>query len=409
MLLALAWRNIWRQRTRTLISLASIALASMLLVFMLSLQLGSYAAMKENTLRLTDGFAQIQPPGYADDPDIATFIADAEALLPALEAVPGVSIAAPRAGTFVILANGETSYGAAVQGIVPEREAQLSTLSDRIRQGRPLQAGDDDAIVLGLTLARNLGIGIGDRVTLLGSGADRSVAADSLQVVGLLETGMPQLDRLIARMPLTRFRETFAMPPGSANVIALGGASLSDVNGALPRLREIAEARGLALRDWKALQPALHQAILLDFSTAMMIYVSLIVVVVFILINTIYMSVLERLREFSMMLAIGMRPEALARMMWLEILMLAGFGALLGIALGSALVLWFQYHGIPLPQDMNEIMNMFGLPTRIYPRLSFTSALAAPSIIVIAVAIGGLAPYLRLRRLSPMSGREVAG
>ena len=409
MLLALAWRNIWRQRTRTLISLASIALASMLLVFMLSLQLGSYATMKENTLRLTDGFAQLQPPGYAEDPDIATLIPDAEALLAPLEAVPGIGTALPRASTFVILANGETSYGAGLQGIRPEREARFSTLAEWVREGRALRAGDDDAIVLGRTLARNLGVGIGDRVTLLGSGADRSVAADSLRVVGLLETGMPQLDRLIARMPLGRFRATFAMPPDSANVIALGGARLEDVNRALDDLRRIARTHGLVLRDWKALQPALHQAILLDFSTAMMIYVSLIVVVVFILINTIYMSVLERLREFSMMLAIGMRPEALARMMWLEILMLAGFGALLGIALGSALVLWFQFHGIPLPEDMNEIMSRFGLPTRIYPRLSPASALAAPSIIVLAVALGGLAPYLRLRRLSPMSGREVAG
>ncbi len=406
MLASLAWRNLWRQKTRTIISMISMGFASLLLVFMLSLQIGSYDTMKTGTLRLQDGFAQVQPPGYADDPDISNLIEDPAPIIAELKAVEGIAEAAPRAGTFVILANGETSYGAAVLGIAPESEVNVSTLGAALGQGRYLEPGDTDAIYLGETLARNLGLAVGDRVSLLGSGADRSVAADSLEIVGLFRTGVPQIDRQLAQMPLDRFQETFALQ-GEVNVIALSGKRLADVNRALPELRRIAAAHGLVVRDWAELQPALKQAIALDVSTSAAIYLSLVAVVTFIILNTLYMSVLERTREFGILLALGMKPGAIGRMMWLELILLAALGCASGVALGAPLVLWFQQHGIPVP-GMENIMAQFGLPSRIYPSLDPISASAGPLAILASVALGGLVPCLRIRRLHPVSAMRAA-
>src|ERR1700731_892390 len=125
MLMSLAWRNLFRRPQRTILSLLSIAIVCALLVFMLSFQLGVYATMKENTLRIFDGFVQFQASGYADDPGLERSIGAPSALVHEAEDLPGVTVAAPRINGFAILANGERSYGAAVIGVDAAREARL--------------------------------------------------------------------------------------------------------------------------------------------------------------------------------------------------------------------------------------------------------------------------------------------
>ncbi len=406
MLFSLAWRNLWRQKTRTILSMLSMGFASALLVFMLSLQLGTYDTMKNNTLRVFDGFAQIQPKGYAKDPEISNFIPDASTLIAGIEGIRGISAATARGSSFAILANGDTSYGAAIIGVDPTTEPQVSTMGAAISKGRYLTTTDQDAIVMGEALARNLGVKLGDRVTLLGSAADRSIAADSLKLVGVFRTGIGQLDRQIAQMPLARFQDTFAMP-GGANMIVVSGRSLPDVNRALPQLRTLAGDKNLVVRNWADLQPALQQAITLDLSTSATIYISLVVVVVFIILNTLLMSVLERTREFGVLLAIGMKPGPLGRMMWIELILLALLGSVAGIVVGGAVALWYQVHGIPLA-SLEGLLAQFGLPARIFPTLSLTSALVGPSAIVAGVALGGIVPYLRIRRLEPVAAMGAA-
>src|ERR1051325_1494169 len=149
MMLALAWRNLWRRPQRTLLSLLSVAIVSAILVFMFSFQLGVYATMKENTLRIFDGFAQIQPWGYVDDPGLNRSIANPFRIARDAESVQGIGPAAPRINAFAILANGERSYGAAIIGVDPAREAKLSSIAATIEEGRYLRPSDEASAVLG--------------------------------------------------------------------------------------------------------------------------------------------------------------------------------------------------------------------------------------------------------------------
>jgi putative ABC transport system permease protein len=406
MLVAMAWRNLWRQPVRTGLSLLSIAFASAILVFMLSFQLGVYGTMKANALRLFDGFAQIQPRGYADDPDLTKTIDDPHAVAERAVEVPGVAAAAPRATSYAILASGERSFGAAVYGVDPTTEPKVSTLPATIREGRYLDAGDAATIVIGDALARNLGVGLGDRVTILGSAKDGTVAADSLTLVGIFHTGLSGLDRQLAEMPLARFQEAFAMGK-TVSVIALSGPSLAAVDAALPKVRSGAASSGLTVENWGALQPGLKQAIALDFSSSMLWYVSLVVVVVFIILNTLLMSVLERTREFGMLLAVGMRPQRIGRMLWLELVFLSLAGCAAGILVGGGAALWFGIHGMTF-SGLEGLFAQWGLPGRLYPALSWTSALAGPLVIVASVAIAGLIPYRRILRLEPVAAMGAA-
>ncbi|HEV2364022.1 MAG TPA: FtsX-like permease family protein [Caulobacteraceae bacterium] len=401
MLLTLAWRNLWRRPSRTWLSVASMAIAAALLTFMLSFQLGVYDTMKASALRLFDGYAQLQPTGYADDPDIAKVLPDAARLAARAAAIPGVSAAAPRGAAYVVLAHGADSYGAAIEGVEPTAEAKVSTLHATIRQGRYLRAGDGAAAIMGDVFARNLGLEVGDSFTLLGAGADGSLAADRLKLVGVFHTGVAELDRQLAEMPLARFRDDFDLGAG-ANLIALAGPSLSAVNADLPRLRALAAGRGASVQDWGALQPGLKQAITLDFSIGLLWYASLVVVVVFIILNTLLMSVLERTHEFGALLALGMRSDLIGRVLWLELLLLSLLGAGLGVLVGGAVAAWLQSAGIAVGQ-LEGLLAQWGMPGRLYPHVSAISLLAGPLAIVVSVAVGGFVPYLRIRRLEPLA------
>jgi len=320
--------------------------------------------------------------------------------------IEGVNAAAPRASSFAIMAKDDTSFGAAVVGVDPAREPAVSTLSTTISQGRYLAADDDATIVMGAGLARNLGLELGDTVIMLGTGNDGAVAADVLELVGIFDTGIPQIDRQITQMPLTRFQETYNMGD-TVNVVAIRGAEFSGVEEAEPALRALAAETGAVYLRWDELQPEIKQMITLDLSTAMMMYAIMVVVVVFILLNTLYMSVLERTREFGGLLAIGMRPHQIGTMVWFELIFLSVLGAGIGIAIGAGITLWVESVGISYP-DMDEIMRQWGMSGRIYPHLSLLSAMAGPGIIVTAITVLGLIPYRHILGLEPVTAMGAA-
>ncbi|MBZ0128833.1 MAG: ABC transporter permease [Rhodobacteraceae bacterium] len=400
MIVSLAWRNIWRQPVRTTLSVVGMAFASLLLVFMASFQFGAYDTMKSSMLKISDGFGQFQPVGYKDDPEIEKVIADPAALMAEAEQIAGITASTLRSNGFGLLANGERSFAAAIVGVEPGLENKVSKLDTMVERGRALTPDDDAAIVLGEGLARNLRLELGDQVTLLGSGLDGSVAADVLTLVGIFKSGIPEIDRTIARMPLQRFDDTFAMN-GAVHIVALSAESVPAVERAEPELRALAARHGLVYLNWGELQPGVKQAIDFDLVTSLLMYVTLVVVVVFIILNTLYMSVLERTREFGVLLAIGMKPGQIGRMVWMEMIFLSLFGNGVGIVLGMALTGYFTQVGISFA-GMEEIYAQWGLPSRMYPTMTFGRVLGGPGAVVAAIGVLGIIPYRRVLGLTPV-------
>ena len=172
------------------------------------MQLGAYGTMKESVLRLIDGFAQIQPPGYADDPDLRKTIADPAALMATARQIAGGD--GERAARARAMSSSRTVRAAmarAVFGIDPARETKVSTLGDDHRR-RPLSRSRATPTpwLIGAGLARNLKLSIGSKLTMLGGARDGSIAADVLKRAGIFSTGAPELDRQVIEMPLARFQ-----------------------------------------------------------------------------------------------------------------------------------------------------------------------------------------------------------
>ena len=371
MIFALAWRNLWRHPRRTLLNLLAITFASIITIFMLSLQVGTYSGMIERTLGIFDGDVQIQKPDYLDNPRIRLTINNPHVLQDEIKIVPNVEHVSVRALSYAMLSSDNHSYGAQIVGVEPKNESLVSTLPHSIRQGHYLLSNDSAEIVLGETLANNLHVNVGDNITLLGMAKDGSVAVDSLTVAGIFRSGVKELDRQLAEMPLNRFQTTFAMPH-EAHTIVITTRNLSSLNTLLPRLTTLVNHYHLAVRDWSALQPGLKQAIELDAGTSMLFYAALIIVVVFSILNTLLMSVMERTREFGVLLALSMRPVLIGRVVWLETLILLTLSILASLAAGYGLTEYFVIHGIHL-QSAEALFAQWGLPGALRPEITMFS------------------------------------
>ena len=406
LLAGLAWRNLWRQPHRTWLSFASIGFACVVTIFVLALQQGSYNTMRESVLRLFDGFAQIQPQGYADDPDIRRTIADPHKLTDIASRLSSVTASAPRASSFIIASNGPRSYGAAAYGIDPAREGNGSVIGRSIIKGRGLQSGDRNAVIVGAGLARNLKLAIGSKLTVLGGAYDGSRAADVLTVTGIFATGAPEIDRHMIEIPLARFQEDFGLG-ARINTLAVTGRSLTEFQTGLDALHRVAAREALVLRDWKDLQPGVYEHILLDVSFSSLLYACLIAVVAFIILNTLLMSVLERTREFGMLLALGMRSGQIGAMVWMELAMLPVLGIAGGMAIGTAITYWLSVEGIVF-SGAEQLMAQFNMSSPLYPELNAFSVLTGPLVIGAAIIFAGLIPYRHVRRLHPVTAMRAA-
>jgi len=396
----LAWRNLWRHSRRTWLTASAIAFVTMLMVFLITLQLGSYDLMVDSSLRIFTAQMQVQHKGYLEKPQIRKIIPDAQGLAQRLRQDPalnGVGVAV-RAQSFALASSGTRSYGTQVVGVEPEHEPRVSTIPRLIKSGRYLSAPSAQEAVLGNALARNLNIKVGDELTLLGSAMDGSVAATIVPVVGLFESGMRDLDRVLVELPLQNFQDVFGMGQ-SAHAIALLAPDLKQ----LPQLKRdvmrlLPPTAELEVLDWERLIPGLKQLIQADWTTGWFTYTALIVVVTFSILNTFIMSVLERTREFGVMLALGATPLRIGSLVFIETALLALIGLAIGVGLGLLVAGYCSIYGFTYP-GLKELMGQYGLPGLIYPKLTATTILLGPAVILAFILVAALYPALRIRRL----------
>jgi len=397
----LAWRNLWRQPRRTWLTTGAMMFSNMLLVFMISLQFGMYGLMIDNTLQAFTGHLQIQAPGYIDDKKMRQTVADIVPLAESLRAeFPSQNIAA-RATAFALVSSEERSYGIAVFGVEPEFEPSVSTVPGLISEGRFLAQSDAAEIIIGAALARNLRVGLGDELTLLGSGLDGAFAAAVVNIVGIFDSGLAEVDRSITEIPFDLFQDVFYMH-GSGHHIVINMGGIDGVAELKSKVASLLPAgQDLVVHDWDDLQPGLQQAIKADMSSAFFMYGILVILVAFSVLNTQLMSVLERTHEFGIVMALGLTPGRLGRLVLLETTIMGAMGFILGALLGGLFTYWFSVNGFAYP-GMDEMAAKFNLPARFYPQVSAPSLLLGPAVVFIFTILAALYPALRLHKLQPV-------
>ncbi|MBW1841408.1 MAG: ABC transporter permease [Deltaproteobacteria bacterium] len=404
----MAWRNIWRNPRRTLLTVSAIAFACMLLVFMLSFQFGSYETMINSSVKIHSGHLQVQARGYQDKQSMQLVVPDPEFIGAILTGIPEVDAYTYRAKAFSLVSSKDRTYGALVVGIDPALESTVSTLKSSIRRGSYLTENDANSGVgealVGKLLARNLKVEPGDELTLLGQGRDGSIAATVVEVRGIYSSGLDDFDRSVIHIPLKHFQDIYFMQGAVHEVVAVGN-SLKQV----PEIKKETETGikdmknkvPLAVLDWEELMPGLRQAIEMDLVSGIIFYLILILVVAFSILNTFLMAIFERTREFGVLMAIGTTPGRLTKLLLIESLSMTMIGIVSGIILGCAITGYFQVHGIEIA-GTSDLLSQYGISGRIRPKLSLLSATLGPALVLFITFLAALYPALKVRGLRPV-------
>jgi putative ABC transport system permease protein len=406
----MAWRNIWRNTRRTILTISAIAFASLLLVFMLSFQFGSYETMINTSVKIHTGHLQIQAAEYRQKRNVRYVVSDLNKIAAVLENIPQIASYTYRAQTFSLISSAKRTYGALVTGIDPAGEAGVSRLKSLVRQGAYLSAEDTNQALVGSLLARNLHVKIGDELTILGQGRDGSIAATVVTVKGIFTSGIDDFDRSSLQIPLKTFQDVYAMP-GMAHEVVIVAHSLSDVERIKRTIQKdlssLSMNQRLVTLDWDELMPGLRQSIEMDLISGLIFYILLVLVVAFSILNTFLMAIFERTKEFGVLMAIGTTPGRLTKVLLIESMTMAAIGIAAGIFIGSLLTLYFQLHGIDI-SGSSELLSQFGITGRIYPKLSWISAVSGPTAVLIITFLAALYPALRVRKMKPVAAMRAA-
>lgn len=393
----LAWRNIVRNARRSLITISAVALGLASLIFLWGFNDGVHNTMMRNLQQVIVGSLQIHAEGYFHHPKLTKTVPEPQVVANLLKD-SGVGQFTYRLRTFALAAGDEASEGLVLLGINPVMEKRTTRIDQKVDQGRFLLDNEEAACVLGETTARNLGLALGDEMVVLSEDRYGSLAAEKLTLVGIISSGEMGIDRGLAIVPLGFMQQMTSMQGKySEIVLQLPVDQLETVTAYLKT--ELDDSYEL-LR-WYDMYPMMKQWVELE-NAFYYIFLSIVLVIIAAgIMNTVLMSMLERIREFGVMMALGCGRMQMVGMVVIESLLLGGVGILLGLIIGLALVYYFQTVGIDLSSQMDSMARFYINPV-IHTEIDAEHLWDTVLAVLGATVVAAIWPSIRVARLEPV-------
>jgi ABC-type lipoprotein release transport system permease subunit len=339
----MAWRNLWRNPRRSLVTMGTMTVALCALLLLSGLMRGMLSGLERNVVDLETGDVQIFARGYQEKPSLYVRIADPAALLARLDRA-GYP-ASPRLRASGLAAAGSHSGGALLVGVEVARDHRVSRVDREVADGSWLDAGDDKGVVIGRRLARTLGVGPGGEILLLANGADGSMANELYRVRGVLRSMGDAIDRGGVFMTAAAWRSLLVVPDGAHQIIV---RRPTGVDLATARATVAGLAAGHEVRSWPELLPTVASIMDTQRGSLVMLYIIVYVAVGIVILNAMMMAVFERIRELGVLKAVGMSGASVFALMAIE----GAWQTVLALALGLALALpalgYLAHHGIDM-------------------------------------------------------------
>lgn len=400
MLLKLAWRNIWRNKKRTFITMFSIIFAVVLSILLDSVKKGLLDKMKENVVSFYTGYIQIHENGYWDDKTLENSFELQTALIDNIEGSRDINYVIPRLESFTLAASHKYSKGCMVVGIDPDKESLVTALEEKVAKGDYLEPLDK-AVLLTEGLANYLKLDVNDTLVLIGQGYHGVSAAGKYPIKGLIKFGSPDLNKGLVYLPLKEAQHLFAADNRLTALV------LSPTNP--DRSEEIAQSLSSNFREdyevmnWQSMMPELNQVIEGEKRENIVFQVVLYMLIAFGIFGTILMMTLERQYEFGVLVAIGMKNLRLSTMVILENILISTLGAVGGILLSVPIVFYLFVYPIRLGGKLAEAYEKFGIEPIFYfstaPKVFYSQGL----VVFFLALFLSLYPFIKIRKLNPVS------
>jgi len=397
MLLKVAWRNIWRNRSRSGVVIASVAVGLFAGMFMMAFFEGVIKQEINSAVETQLSHIQIHNPFFIDDKDINFAIANGQQIVDSLKKDSAVKGASARVITTGMVSSSTTAAGIEIHGIVPSDEKNVSNISQNIIEGSYFGDGKKNEIVIGKKLAEKLGVKLHNKIVLTFQAKTGELTAGSFRIGGIFKTTNSTFDESTAFTQFDDLAQILGTADGVHEIAIMlkDGGQADAVNVQLKKQRPT-----LLVQTWKEISP--EMAIITGtFDQVMYIIIGIILLaLMFGIINTMLMAVLERQREFGVLMAIGMNKRLVFSMIVLETVMLTIAGLPIGVLLVISTTGYFGKHGIDL-SAFAKGLSQFGLGNMIYPELQssmFTPVIAMTAITAIVAAIY---PAIKALQFSP--------
>lgn len=398
-LFTLAWRNLWRNKRRTLITVASVFFAIFLAIIGNSMEQGAYERMIQNLVKFSTGYIQIQDVLFEEEPSIDhTMLFDENLLAMISEFSDEIEYDVPRLQNFALASTPEITRGSLIMGIDPGKENRFNNLQDNLISGEFFESSDM-SVMLAEGLANILKLNTGDTLVLIGLGFQGTNAAGMFPVKGIIRLRVPEMNNNTVYMPLQaaqwfyqaddRLTSLILMPKNPRNTNQLAGKIINKI-----------DTEWYSVLTWEHMLADFLKLMQFDRGGTQLMMFILYLVIAFGIFGTILTMVMERMREFGMLISLGMKRYQLGIVCFLETIFIAVVGIFAGTLASLPIAFYYNRNPILLTGDMAQAMTEYGFdpvwPFSLDPQIFITQA----QVVLILTILIGFYPILKVLRLN---------
>lgn len=401
-----AWKNLWRNKRRTLLAASSIFFAVLLALIMRSLQLGSYDYMVDSSVSFYTGYLQIQGKEFWEDRSFDKSFEPYDSLIAMVKQNQHLTTINPRLESVALISHGIETRIAPVNGINPASEDAMTELSKRIIKGRYL-TDSSQGIMISEGLAVRLRVDIGDTLVVFGQGYQGVTAAEQLVIEGILHFPIPQMNNAMTYITLPKAQLLFNTYNRITSIVLM-----IDDAGTMREIQANISAQidtNLVVMNWEEMNPELVQSIEADNASGILMISILYIVISFGIFGTVMMMVIERTREFGLLIALGMRRGKLLMITTLESILVSMIGAIAGMIGAYPLLMYFYYHPFHFTGEMAEMYLAWGMEPIVPISLAYSLFIDQTLVVFFIALVASLYPLFFIRKIHPVSAIQGRG
>lgn len=357
-LMKIAWRNLWRNKRRSLITIASIVFAVFFALVMRSMQEGSYGNMINNVVKSYSGYLQIHEKEYWEKKSIDNSFEFNDSLIATIHSIPEIKGYIPRLEGFALASAGKRTKGAIIVGSDTKKENEMTGVAKKIIRGNYLKL-NDTGVLLAEKLAAYLQVDVGDTIVLLGQGYHGVSAADQYKITGIVRFPSPKLNNSMVYMPLGLAQSFYSADQQLTSCVI--SISKDDIPIVQQKLQQKINGSDLSVMNWREMQPELVQQIESDRAGGIVMLAILYMIIGFGILGTVIMMVAERLHELGILIAVGMHKRKVIISLFYETLFLGLIGIVTGSIISSPIIWYMVENPIKLTGSAADAMIKFGV------------------------------------------------
>lgn len=397
-----AWRNLWRNQTRTVITIIAIALTYTLYLMMMGIQDYTYEQMEEAAAKAAGGSVLVQGKGFQDSQLNDIVIDDGRAVVERVESQELVDVVSARVIINGLLSTSASSSPVSLHGIDSSREKRFQDMGEYLVEGTMPGPQDTDPLVIGARLADELDVGLGDRVVLTATAGDAEMQRALFHVSGIFKTGSSMMDRGLAFTTIEAAQRSLKMDASITQIGVMGHVGPDELANVLRK--ELGAVEGVEVLTWAEAMPDVVGFIEMDKAYGDVFAIVLFLVVLFSIMNTFLMAVMERVRELGLLGALGLTPWRIVKLVIAETFLLTLVSLAIGLTLGLIGHQIIATVGIDMATFYGESLEISGIAltdTMIYSTIDVSRWINATVSVIVMVLFSAAYPAYKAAKLSP--------